>query len=331
MSANNESRFVNEEMVVCKAKFSSVTEIADALYNEGYWNFVRGLQRLDYNHHFGVVIEDDEQRERLLKNGLKVGSKALSFVPHGTKAVRVYLSHLPLGVFFYEIKDFFHIYGNVEEYIHVTRTLHGRKICTGERILIFSELRTDIPSFIYLKGWQVAVKYSGQPKTCRICYEQGHFADACPKRRRHKEHSDEESEEEMEDADAEDTAEKPGGSETGGFVQNLLENLSGSGAKQEAGPENAPGSSQSVDVKEKPDIPQQPEASSPVEGDQSARVGQIVERTLVCGEKEESVKDSKSLGAGILHRDRGVTKKKKKASSTKAWMDTPVSPGSWKF
>ena len=44
-------------------------------------------------------------------------------------------------------------------------------------------------------------------------------------------------------------------------------------------------------------------------------------------------KDNKPLGAGSLHGDHGVTKKKrrKKSSSAKAWMDAPISPGSWKF
>ena len=335
MSANNQTRFVNKQMLLCKATYVPYREIADTLHRDGYWDFVRGLQRLDYNYHIGVVIQNQEQRERLLKNGLKVGDEVLSFVYHGTKNVRVYLSHLPLGIYFYEVKDFFAIYGNVEDYINVTKTLHGRKIPTGERIVIFSKLWSDIPSFIFLKGWQVAVRYSGQPKTCRFCYEQGHFADVCPNRRRQRDSPDEESEEEMDAADAEDTGKKPGGSAAEGFVQNLLETLDRSKTKQEVRPENAPGSSNSKDVKKKPDTPQQPKVSSPVEGDQSAHVEQTVERTPVAEEKMEDgkteVKD-KPLGAGSLQGDHGITKKKKKkkSSSSKAWMDKPIL-GSWKF
>ena len=116
----------------------------------------------------------------------------------------------------------------------------------------------------------------------------------------------------MDATDAEDTAEKPGDSAVEEFVQDLLETLDGSETKQEARSENAPGSSDSKDVKEKPDIPQPPKDSSPVEGDQSAHMKQTAERTSVGGEKMEDVKDSKSLGAGSLHGDHGVTKKKRK-------------------
>ena len=352
-SASNKARFVNENMLVCKAKFNTYEAIAAALHREGYWKAVSGFQKLDYSHHYGVEIKDQELRERLFKNGLKVGYYNLCFVYHGTKNVRVYLSHLPLGVNVWDVKVSFASYGKVENVQEATKALHGRKVLTGERIISFLKLWKDIPSFIFLQGWQVAVKYSGQPKTCRIFYEQGHFADGYPKRKRNRESSDEESEEEMnvadtEDtaepgfsdsknikkseekmnvADTEDTAEKPGDSAVEGFVQGFLETLDGSVTKREAGPENAPGSSDSKDVKKKPNIPQQPKDSFPVVGDQSAHVEQTVERTSV-GE----VKD-KSLGAGSLHGDHGITKKKKKkkSSSSKAWMETTTSPGSWKF
>ena len=133
LNTSNEARFVNKNMLVCKASFNTYEEIAEALHREGYWKAVSRLQRLDYNHHYGVEIKDKELREKLFKNGLLVGNYKLSFVYHGTNGIRVHILHLPLGISYWEISDFFAIYGKVDSSYDVTETLHGRKVCTGER------------------------------------------------------------------------------------------------------------------------------------------------------------------------------------------------------
>ena len=130
------------------------------------------------------------------------------------------------------------------------------------------------------------------------------------------------------------------GSGSGDLVKEFLETLAESGFSQNAGKsevQDIPDPPEEDKDGKKIDIPQQSKDSSPVEGDQSAHVERTVERTSVVEEKmkdgEPEVKDSKPLGAGSLLGDHGITKKKKrrKSSSAKAWMDKPISSGSWKF
>ena len=54
-------------------------------------------------------------------------------------------------------------------------------IDTGDKVLVFKELRKEIPSYVHVRGWNAFVCYSGQPQTCRVCNLAGHFAKDCPR------------------------------------------------------------------------------------------------------------------------------------------------------
>ena len=45
---NSKGRFYNEKMIVCMSKGISYEQLADELYNKGFWKSVTGLQRVDF-------------------------------------------------------------------------------------------------------------------------------------------------------------------------------------------------------------------------------------------------------------------------------------------
>jgi hypothetical protein len=47
------------------------------------------------------------------------------------------------------------------------------------------ELKTHIPSPLYIKGYRTLISYVGQPTTCYVCNETTHMAQECPKRKKH--------------------------------------------------------------------------------------------------------------------------------------------------
>ena len=284
--SNGQGRYINKNMLVCQTERCTYEEIAEALYEFGYWKAVTGFQRLDFHHLYGVVFSNPDLREKLFDCGLNVNGINLDFVYHGTKQIKVSMSHLPLGVDWHEIRDELRYYGCIGSYRRVTRVIRGRQIDTGERIIFYTTLFRDIPSYVFLKGWQVAFKYAGQPKTCRFCQGEGHFARDCPVRRK----KDEDSSSEEDETEKMDDTVDPKDSDSGDVVKEFLETLAKSGTSQNAG------KSEVQDIPDPPgedkddkqiDIPQQPKDSSPVEGDQSAHVEQTVEKTSVVEEKME--------------------------------------------
>ena len=64
------------------------------------------------------------------------------------------------------------------------RVIQGRKIDTGDRVIIFTRIAINIPSYVYVRGWRAFVNYRGRQKTCRVCGDFDHLAKDSPKARR---------------------------------------------------------------------------------------------------------------------------------------------------
>ena len=94
---------------------------------------------------------------------------------------RVYLSQILIGITSQEVKEALEYYGDIDQVNPVTKLLHGHRIDTGDRILIFKGLARYIPLYVFIRGWRAFIKYHSQPQTCRICGLTSHFAKDCPK------------------------------------------------------------------------------------------------------------------------------------------------------
>ena len=96
----------------------------------------------------------------------------------------MYISHLPIGITRLELKEVFSFYGDIMDITVLSKIIHGRKIDSGDRVIIFKELKKEIPSYVYVRGCRAYVKYNGQPQICRVCDLTGHFAKDCPASRK---------------------------------------------------------------------------------------------------------------------------------------------------
>ena len=68
-----------------------------------------------------------------------------------------------------QIYEAFKVYGIVHDITKIERIIQGRKIDTGDRVIIFTRIAINIPSYVYVRGWHAFVNYRGQQKTCRVC------------------------------------------------------------------------------------------------------------------------------------------------------------------
>ena len=68
--------------------------------------------------------------------------------------------------------------------------MHGKRIDTCDRIIIFNTMEKHIPSYVYVRGWRAFVRYHGQPQTYRVCGLTGHFAMDCPRVKKTTENTD---------------------------------------------------------------------------------------------------------------------------------------------
>ena len=62
--------------------------------------------------------------------------------------------------------------------------MFGRKLDTGDRVVIFKKIHKDIPSYVPVRDWKAYMMYTGQPKTCRSCGNVDHFAKDCSSKRK---------------------------------------------------------------------------------------------------------------------------------------------------
>ena len=138
---------------------------------------------MGFNRRYGIVIESQNARDLPVESGLNIDGKHISFAYHTRRDVRkrVYVSQVPLDITELEFREAFSFDGDILEVTRLTKILHGRKIDTGDRVLVFKELRKEIPSYVHVRIWNAIVRYNGQLQTCRVCSLAGHFAKDCPR------------------------------------------------------------------------------------------------------------------------------------------------------
>ena len=100
-------------------------------------------------------------------------------------------------------------YGDILSVQQVTRVMFGKKLDTGDRVVIFKKIYKDIPSYVTARGWKAFIMYRGQPRTCRSCGKVGHFA----KDRSSKRKTDEKSSEDQDKPGKTKSDEKSTGSQ----------------------------------------------------------------------------------------------------------------------
>ena len=115
----------------------------------------------------------------MVESSININGVHVNFAYHHRKEdskIRVYISQLPIGINLGEIYEVFKVYGIVQDITKIERVIQGPKIDIGDRVIIFTRIATNIPSYIYVRGWCAFVNYRGQ---CGI----NHLAKECPKAR----------------------------------------------------------------------------------------------------------------------------------------------------
>ena len=117
---NSKGRFYDEKMVVCMSNGISYEQLADELYNKGFWKSVTGLQRVDFDRRFAIVIEDAGIRDKLVERGLEINGKHIIFGYHRRRVyvdltTRVNVSQLPIGIIVPELEEVSGFYGSFLE------------------------------------------------------------------------------------------------------------------------------------------------------------------------------------------------------------------------
>ena len=90
---------------------------------------------------------------------------------------------LNLGFFYQGVKHLVGVHKLIFYLTKIERIIQGRKIDTGDRVIIFTRIAINIPSYVYVRGWRAFVSNTGQQKTCRVCSGTDHLAKECPKAR----------------------------------------------------------------------------------------------------------------------------------------------------
>ena len=205
-------KYFNENMVVCMAKGIDYEKLAQCLMAAGYWRHVTGYQKVDFNRRFAIVFNNDEARDRLVCNGISYNDVHVSFSYHKKKDefIKVFVSELPIGITTQEIHMAFAVFGELVSVNIVYKNLLLRRIDTGERVITFKAIDTNIPSYVQIRGWRAFVRYKGQKQTCRICNMEGHLAKDCPRNHRnHETQYNENPSEDQEPDQQDDQSEKP--------------------------------------------------------------------------------------------------------------------------
>ena len=174
--AHAQTKYFNSNMVVFLAEKIAYERIAEELSRQEYWKAVTGIQKLDFHHRYAVAFSDPTLHDRLVVRGLNIDGVHVSFVYHAKKndLTRVLVSKLPIEVPNDEIRLALHYYGDILSVQQVTKVMFGKRLDTGDRVVIFKKMHKD----------KVYIMYTGQPKTCRSCGKVGHFAkDSSSKRK----------------------------------------------------------------------------------------------------------------------------------------------------
>ena len=64
------------------------------------------------------------------------------------------VSQLPIGITPLELREAFAFFGEIVEVNYITKVIQGRRIDTGDRVLIFKQVRHHIPSYVFDRGWR---------------------------------------------------------------------------------------------------------------------------------------------------------------------------------
>ena len=95
--------------------------------------------------------------------------------------INVTVMGLPVHIEDADVLEFLNIFGdfnsNLDEVIH---RFDKRGSHIGERVYTAKSITIDIPSFWWLYGHQINIRYPRQPQTCRTCGKRGHRAFECP-------------------------------------------------------------------------------------------------------------------------------------------------------
>ena len=138
-----------------------------------------------------MLRSETNQWNKVLYRSYDIDGKHVMFAYHRRRFnTRVYVSQLPIGINEIDLREAFSFYGELLEINYVTKLMYGRRIDTGDRVLIFRKINRHIPSYIFVRGWRAFVKYNGQPQTCRVCGSTTRFAIDCPVNKKDKRESE---------------------------------------------------------------------------------------------------------------------------------------------
>ena len=174
-------------MVVCFANGIEYEALAKVLNGKGYWKKVIGYQRVDFNRRYALVLKNDRTRDLLVEQGINVDGVHINFAYHRRKEdarIRVFVSQLPIGIKLHQINDVFNAYGVIHNISKIEKVIEASKIDTGDRVVCFTKIARNSPSYVFIKGRQSFIRYRGQIQTCRICGDIDHLARDCPRAKR---------------------------------------------------------------------------------------------------------------------------------------------------
>ena len=141
----SKDKFCDEKMVVCLIKGFAYEQLAEELNKTGSWKAVLGYQKVDFNGRIAMVVKDPEIRTFLVEKCFNVNGVHVFFSYHKRRVdlkTRVHISQLPIGI----------------------TPLQGRRIDTGDRVLIVKQIHHHMPSCVFVRGWRAFVKYACQPQ-----------------------------------------------------------------------------------------------------------------------------------------------------------------------
>ena len=103
--------------------------------------------------------------------------KAWALIQDSTK---VTISSLPLQIKDDVIFKYLRKFGDIEDenVIYKTHYKHGTYL--NERVYTVSKLKYELPSYTWIYGRQLSIRYRKQPHTCKLCDKKGHKAYNCP-------------------------------------------------------------------------------------------------------------------------------------------------------
>ena len=92
-----------------------------------------------------MVVEDVSVRNKLVESGLNIDGRHIMFSYHrGRVYTRVLISQLPIGISELDLREIFSFYGEILQITYGTKIMYGRRIDTGDLVLIFKKIDKHI-------------------------------------------------------------------------------------------------------------------------------------------------------------------------------------------